>query len=424
MKETNLSQKVLDLSTRLVTTEQKLNIYESRAASNLNPLVEDERCLELQIADKLAELETYRENLNLEREKVATFKAIASASEEQLAHINSTYDTYKETMDAQLHKLESQVLMYEKKSQDLEERLEKTAFEVTSAHERANEERLNWEQGMKQMTHDLTNAIESESFAVRNMNIARDDLSRQLLIVQDAQNNYEREVVAHSKKIEALSVIREEYNALKGVNNDLDHLARIMTSNKAISDQALIDLQARFTHESQEFVSRIEELEEQNNSLHQHLEKINSQALLLQAKTAENIAEGDATFEPNEAIYDELREVIRFLRREKDILFTKHEIVCQENQRTQLQIDHTQRSLDETRAILQEERFKNSDSVDAGRKHAELLEKVNQLNILRESNVTLRDQNENNFQKINVLQKTLSDAEDTIGPLKSDNFKI
>ena len=117
-------------------------------------------------------------------------------------------------------------------------------------------------------------------------------------------------------------------------------------------------------------------------------------------------------------MHEELRDVVRFLRREKDILATKHELVCQENERTKLQIDHVQRSLDETRAVLNEERQKSVDALDGERKHAELLEKINQLNILRESNVTLRDQNEHNARKITELQQKINQAEETIGPLK------
>ena len=51
---------------------------------------------------------------------------------------------------------------------------------------------------------------------------------------------------------------------------------------------------------------------------------------------------------------EELREVIRFLRREKDILQTKLELSLQEGERATVQLEHLQKSLDETRATLDE----------------------------------------------------------------------
>ena len=48
-----------------------------------------------------------------------------------------------------------------------------------------------------------------------------------------------------------------------------------------------------------------------------------------------------------------LGEVIRYLRREKDILEKEHELALQKAARLQGQVDHLQRSLDESRLALE-----------------------------------------------------------------------
>lgn len=418
----NYTQKVHDLSTRLTTSEEKLKIYEARSSPSTDmdgqSTNDSARGLELQIADLRSEIETAKESIKLEKEKVETYKAIASSSEEQLAHVNSTYDTYKETMDAQLNESLATISTLNAKCADLEIKLARAASEVTIAQETSFEERGIWETEKKLMQASLVNAQISERDAITNMELARADLRRQVLVVVEMQNNYEREVVAHSKNIQSLTVLREELSNAKESCNTLEQKARLSESDNAISKKALIESNARFALETSEFKRRIEEYVEQNNTLHQHLEKVNTQALQLQNQTAESVSRSDTVVDPSDQLHEELRDVIRFLRREKDILSTKHELVVQDNERTKIQIEHVQRNLDETRAVLNEERQKSREALDGERRHAQLVEQVNQLNILRESNVTLRDQAETSAHKILELQKRVELSEDTINPLR------
>ena len=53
----------------------------------------------------------------------------------------------------------------------------------------------------------------------------------------------------------------------------------------------------------------------------------------------------------------DLRQVITYLRREKDILETRLGLSVQENERIKLQNEHLQRSLDEIRLTLEEVNF-------------------------------------------------------------------
>lgn len=50
--------------------------------------------------------------------------------------------------------------------------------------------------------------------------------------------------------------------------------------------------------------------------------------------------------------------------------------------------------------------------------HSELLEKIRSLNLLRESNETLRRENEKHLQKVNNLEQKLHEAEAQISPLR------
>ncbi len=80
--------------------------------------------------------------------------------------------------------------------------------------------------------------------------------------------------------------------------------------------------------------------------------------------------------------------------------------------RVKSQGEQLQRTLDETRAILQEERQGNQWQAKMTAEYNVLLEKVGQLNILRESNATLRQEVETLTLKVRTLETQLWTSQD------------
>jgi nucleoprotein TPR len=100
--------------------------------------------------------------------------------------------------------------------------------------------------------------------------------------------------------------------------------------------------------------TRCKALTEQNNVLHQHLENVSSQATRIRQAADSTVAtpgEGDTT-DGTEAKLSELRAVINYLRKEKEIVDMQLELGKQENARLKTQIGHVARDLEDTRATL------------------------------------------------------------------------
>lgn len=165
---------------------------------------------------------------------------------------------------------------------------------------------------------------------------------------------------------------------------------------------------------------RIDDLTSQNGILHQHLESISSQATQIrQAATnpaTANVADGDTSLSGQAS--DELHEVIKYLRREKEIVDLQMELNKQECARLRQSLEHANRTLDETRVQLAEERARGADAASSATQHAELLEKINQLSILRESNATLRDEAERSVRRAASLEQQLTAATAELDPLR------
>lgn len=108
---------------------------------------------------------------------------------------------------------------------------------------------------------------------------------------------------------------------------------------------------------SNSVVCRCKDLSSQNAILHQHLESVSSQATRIQqvsdASANATAEEGDAT-EDVDTKLSELRSVVSYLRREKEIVDLQLELSKQENVRLKSQIEHLSQSLEETRTSLSE----------------------------------------------------------------------
>ncbi|CAG8756306.1 18933_t:CDS:2, partial [Acaulospora morrowiae] len=93
---------------------------------------------------------------------------------------------------------------------------------------------------------------------------------------------------------------------------------------------------------------------------------------------------------------------------------TQKEIFAQQAERFKAQFELAQKSLDETRELLvqERERAKNSESFE--QQQAELLEKRTQMKILDESNQTLRAEKEKLEQQVTTLQSSLKKSEEDI----------
>ncbi len=102
---------------------------------------------------------------------------------------------------------------------------------------------------------------------------------------------------------------------------------------------------------------RCKDLSAQNNLLHQHLESVSSQAARIRqaADSSATPAAGDVdSTEDVDTKLSELRSVVTYLRKEKEIVDLQLELSKQENARLRTQMEHLNQSLEEARKTLSE----------------------------------------------------------------------
>ena len=353
-KESNLNERLHEVNARLKAAEEKLSIYEGRArlisqSTESNP--EDRvKTLEIKLNQAKYEITTLSEELKMEKEHCIAFKDIAQASEERLSEVNSTYDLYKAETEKVLDHAKQMISALEMEKEEIKARLNSTIQELTSSQEKLDEQQAQYSQKIKDLEHHLEGAKISESSALGQFETLRADIQLHSKIARDAQENYEREVMAHSVSLKSLTSAKEELTSLK--NQLAESEQKLFVSERSWnSSKASWELsKAEYENQLQELKTRCNDLTVQNTLLHSQFEQIQSAQRKISDKAVSDIMDASSVDKSQE----ELREVIRFLRREKDILQTKLELSLQEGERATVQLEHLQKSLDETRATLDE----------------------------------------------------------------------
>lgn len=98
-----------------------------------------------------------------------------------------------------------------------------------------------------------------------------------------------------------------------------------------------------------------QDLSAQNSLLHQHLESVSSQAARIrQAADSSSVSTESDSVDNEAAKLTELRSVVSYLRKEKEIVDLQLELSKQENSRLKTQIEHLSQSLQEARTTISE----------------------------------------------------------------------
>ena len=207
---------------------------------------------------------------------------------------------------------------------------------------------------------------------------------------RSAQNLYERELLAHAESVKKLNVadaaMEKVEDALRDEKAARSAEVENLKSKIAGAEAAKAGSEAKVG----ESEARCKELVRQTELLHQQLQKTPA------AGQTEGTAEG---------------EVVEFLRRERDTAACEAELLRQEKTRWQRHAETAQKSAEEARALLQAEVSIKKANLASEGEHKALLAKVEQLNLLRESNATLRQEAERLAGVTKGLRQSLEDKE-------------
>lgn len=400
----HLSARVDDLTIKLRSAEERVNVlqpttaprpgatngdttHDSSADGDESSLSKDQE-LAFQASEFKRDLNLTKAELENVKSQVEQYKAISQASEEELQSLNETQDLYRQETDKLVEEKNAKI-------KELEQRVEDTTSELASTNSELSDLR-NEQAESGRCLDDHKKAFEAEIAQLKDQDdrhaaaaqFYQEDLKTQADIAQQAQHNYETELVKHADAAKALQKVRADYNELKLEIVEVKTEAECARTSLRQSEESWSDSRDRYTRELAELKAGRENLAAQNNRLHQQLETVTAQISSLNRRAS---SDGVTANEDSATSgLENLQEVIKYLRREKEIVDIQLELSAQEGKRLKQQLDYTQSQLDDTRLRLNQHRRVEADNERSNLDHNKLRETINELNTFRESSVTLR----------------------------------
>ncbi|KIL93629.1 myosin-like protein [Fusarium avenaceum] len=377
--------------------------------------------LNVEISDLKRDLDMANTHLENAKTQAEQFRELSQANEEALEDLRGSQEQYQQEMEALIEEKDAKIKELGQRAEDLSAELSRSNTELSSLRDSQGEVARRYEDE-KTILQEEVNRLKEES--ARHLEATRyhqQDLRAQAEIASKAQQDYEQELVKHAEAAKLVQQLRAEHNALKSEAASLKSEADSAKVTLAQSESSWEDRRQQLEQEMAELKTRREDVNSQNKILHQQLEGLTAQVAALQQKRGDQDDEdermspvpvGDAT--------EGLRELNSYLRREKEILEVQYDLKAQESKRLQQQLEYTQTQLDEARLKLDQERTQTAQSGRTSMTHQDLMEKLNELNIYRESSMTLRNENQQLKDQIGEKNKKIEEMEARIHPLEAE----
>ncbi|KAG2344469.1 hypothetical protein BDR05DRAFT_975520 [Suillus weaverae] len=424
----DLQERVNQLTCQLQGNEEKLAVYERRPSvvNGAAPATEQdlprEQQLEQEVAELWSALKVAQVDLTAARSHMQQFQEISQANEAALTALNATHDQYKTEAEAQISKNELEYKALQDKLRSVEVDVQQSANKFSELQRTFESERLVWTNDKKTLEDTIVDLSTSEKTSETDRTTRESEVRQQEERALAAEDRYSREVIVHAESIKTIETLKQQLSIAQATSRENLSEAANAQAKLAASEGSWKQQKEALDKEISDLNARSKDLSAQNALLHQHLETVSTQATRIRQAADSSTTEGtsgDADVGGDvDTKVSELRSVVAYLRKEKEIVDLQLELSKQENVRLKAQIEHLTQSLQETRATLAEERERAMEAATSDAQHAEMLERINQFNILRESNATLRADCETYAKRSRELDAKLQVLSTELEPVK------
>ena len=382
-----------------------------------------EQELAIEVSELKRDLDLSKSELENTKSQMEQYKSISQSFEEELESLNATQDQYRDEMDRIIEEKDAKIRQLQQRVDDISAELSDTNNELTTLRNQQSEVARQAEEEKGILEAEISRLKDEDEKHANAAQFHKQDLRAQAAIATKAQENYENELVKHAEAAKLLQDLRAEHNQLKTESATLKADAESARVALSQNESSWEERRQHFEQELKELRTRRDDLNAQNKLLHQQLEDVGAQISALQQSRA-GYADGadlgsPATESTNDRAADGLRELNSFLRREKEIVEVQYDLKVQEAKRLQQKLDYTQSQLDESRLKLDQERRLHADSGRSSVAHKDLMEKLNELNLIRESSITLRNETRQAQTQLAEKTKRVEELMDQIQPLES-----
>uniref|UniRef100_A0A2A4JSC9 Nucleoprotein TPR n=1 Tax=Heliothis virescens TaxID=7102 RepID=A0A2A4JSC9_HELVI len=413
-----------DLSEKSKANEEltkKLKVALSPSTDGSYDTVKKIRDLENKLSDKQEEVKSLQEQLNVAKEHIKQYCDISESAEKELKALNTEYNTYKAETESKLSDYANKLQTLEDKCSELEAEL---SLHANGEHSSSNSILKNELTAVKE---ELTNALNNANGYRTELESARADITKLSEAVQNAEEKYTHEMILHSNDIQVLSHMKEELLKAQNQINELTALKLRAVEDLETEKKSWEDRQKILISENSQLTERLKDLNDQNTLLHDQIQALGTQLSVTHASRSHSDSLNESANDSNVNISvseedgkssEQLFQIVKFLRKEKDIAMAKFDILQAETMRLKSQLEIAEKQLDETKLTLAAEREKSEVSMVTVTRQSDILRKVETLNALTDSNRILREERDTLSSRVEELTATAKAMESQLTPLQ------
>lgn len=348
------------------------------------------------------EMGKLKEEAQVNKEHMLQYKSIAQVNEAALKQIEYAHEKFKAETEKLKKSLEAEIVSLRERVSELENDCVSKSKEVVNAV-------TGKEEALDAALAEISNLKEDISLKTSKMmamelqlSSLKEDLGKENERWRNAQNNYERQVILQSDTIQeltktsqALGLLQREASDLRKLadarKNEIDILKTTWETEKTVLEQLKNESEKNYA-----------EINEQNKILHNHLE-----ALHIKVAEKERSCFGGSSRSTDSAQHGDLdlQSVVHYLRRSKEIAETEISLLKKENLRLRSQLESALKASETAQSLLQSERANSRSFIFSDEEFKSLQIQVREINLLRESNIQLREENKNNFEECQKLRE-------------------